>query len=182
MTETIRPTTQADAQAIARLHLAAFGEEGPEIVALIDDLLADASARPLLSLAAMREERLVGHVLFSAVRFQPPRPDVAAALLAPLAVHPDCQSQGIGDRLVREGLTRLAEAGVEKVFVLGHPDYYPRFGFQPAGVRGYAAPYPIPEQNAAAWRLLDLRPGAATPWRGTVICADALADPKYWRE
>jgi putative acetyltransferase len=71
---------------------------------------------------------------------------------------------------------------VDLVFVLGHPAYYPRFGFSPAGARGLDAPYPIPQKNAEAWMVRELRPGVIGDCSGRVICADALADPEYWRE
>jgi putative acetyltransferase len=179
----IRQSIQSDLQAISDLAMASFGNaEGPVIVRLIGDLLTDATAQPVLSLVAIVNERIVGHVLFSKVRLEPPGQKVSAVLLAPLAVHPDFQSRGIGGQLVTEGLQRLSDSGVQLVFVLGHPAYYPRFGFAAAGVRGFEAPYPIPPQNAGAWMVRELHPGAIGSMRGQVICADALADPKYWRE
>jgi putative acetyltransferase len=68
------------------------------------------------------------------------------------------------------------------VFVLGHPEYYPRFGFRPAGALGMDAPYPIPERHADAWMVQALRPGLLGQVRGTVRCADTLNDPRHWRE
>ena len=103
-------------------------------------------------------------------------------MLAPLAVHPDVQARGIGGRLVVEGLGRLKRAGVGLVFVLGHPGYYPRFGFIEAGANGFSAPYPIPPENAAAWMVQALRPGLLGAVPGRVVCADALDKPEYWRE
>jgi predicted N-acetyltransferase YhbS len=72
--------------------------------------------------------------------------------------------------------------GVELVFVLGHPGYYPRFGFKPAGVLGFEAPYPIPEKHADAWMVRELRAGIIGSVRGKVVCADTLSRPEYWRE
>ena len=179
----IRKAVDADFPAIADLAWSAFGStEGPEIVQLIAALSADPTAQPLLSLVAVLDDRVVGHVLFSKATLAPSSRDVTAALLAPLAVLPDVQSQGIGSRLVTEGLRLLSDAGTELVFVLGHPGYYPRFGFREAGIRGFAAPHPIPDKNAAAWMVCELRPGAIGQEQGQVACADAIADLKYWTE
>jgi len=179
----IRQSIQSDLQAISDLAMAAFGSsEGPEIVQLMGDLLMDVTAQPVLSLVAIFNGRVVGHVLFSRVGLKPTGQDVSAALLAPLAVHPDFQSRGIGSQLVAEGLRQLSDSGVELVFVLGHPGYYRRFGFSAAGIQGFEAPYPIPEKNAEAWMVLELRPGHIGKTRGQVICADAFSDPKYWCE
>lgn len=179
----IREAVQSDLQAISHLAMAAFGiSEGSEIVQLIADLLTDVTAQPVLSLVACVDESIVGHVLFSEARLKPPGQYVSAALLAPLAVHPDFQSQGVGGQLVAEGLRRLSESGVDLVFVLGHPGYYPRFGFSAAGIKGFQAPHPIPPKNAEAWMVRELRPGVIGNTSGQVICAEAIADRKYWRE
>lgn len=179
----IRKAVDADFPAISDLALSAFGStEGPEIVHLIAALSADPTAQPVLSLVALLDDRVVGHVLFSRATLAPSGRDVSAALLAPLAVHPDVQSRGIGSQLVTEGLRLLEDAGTELVFVLGHPGYYPRFGFCEAGIRGFEAPHPILEKNAAAWMVRELRAGAIERGPGRVGCADAIADPKYWQE
>ena len=156
----IRKAIDIDIQAISDLALSAFGpSEGPDIVQLIAELSVDVTAKPLLSLVATADDRVVGHVLFSKVRLTPPGQDVSAALLAPLAVHPDFQSQRIGGQLVAEGLQQLSGSGVDLVFVLGHPGYYPRFGFSEAGIRDFEVPYPIPEKKRGG---LD---GARTSYR-----------------
>ena len=69
---------------------------------------------------------------------------------------------------------------MQLVFVLGHPDYYPRSGFTPAGVHGLDAPYPILPEHAAAWMVQALRPGLLDSVTGTVRCSDVLNDPRYW--
>ena len=91
-------------------------------------------------------------------------------------------SEGVGGLLIREGLKRLSEAGVDLVFVLGHPGYYPKHGFQTAGVLGFEAPYPIPEKDAGAWMVQELRSGVIGRVSGTVQCCDVLNQPQHWRE
>ncbi len=92
------------------------------------------------------------------------------------------QSQGIGGRLIKEGLKQLKATGVELVFVLGHPGYYPKYGFSTAGIQGFEASYPIPPENSGAWMVRELHPGVIGHVSGKVICAKALNDPKHWRE
>jgi predicted N-acetyltransferase YhbS len=99
-----------------------------------------------------------------------------------LAVHPEYQNSGIGGQLINEGIKRLREAGVDLVFVLGHPGYYPKYGFSAAGVRGLAAPYPIAPENSGAWMVQEIHPGVFGRVSGRVVCADALNDPRHWRE
>lgn len=179
----IRPTTDADRQAISDLLHAAFGaEQGPEIAALVSELLDDPTARPLLSLAAIQDDRLVGYILFTHTRIAGAERDAAASILAPMAVHPDDQSRGIGGRLIEAGLQQLKADGLELVFVLGHPGYYPRYGFDPAGERGFEAPHPIPREHATAWMVQELQPGVIGTVSGRVVCADTLNDPKHWHE
>lgn len=179
----VRKAEGTDRQAIVDLVIAAFGPvEGPEVVRLIADLEVDASAQPILSLVATVADRVSGHVLFSRASVETGDRELSAAILAPLAVHPEFQNAGIGGQLVMAGLRHLAATGMDLVFVLGHPDYYPRFGFAEAGVRGFDAPYPIAAKNAGAWMVLPLRPGIPGTVRGRVRCAEALNDPRYWRE
>ncbi len=170
---------RAELDSVLAVHEAAFGQE--DEAELVGRLLDDPSARPCLSLGAYAGDRLVGHVLFT--RASLPEPDCRAALLAPLAVVPDSQGQGIGGRLIEEGVRRLADAGVALVFVLGWPDYYQRHGFEPVGSRGFEAPYPLLPAQADAWMMRALVDGVAGRCRaGTVRCAEALNRPEYWIE
>jgi len=177
MTTRIRHATDADLPAIHAVNVAAFGEQGlDEINPLIDALLADPTAQPLLNLVAVQAEHVVGHVLFTACSVG----DTRASILAPLAVDPGFQRQGIAGALVRHGFDLLRERGVPLVFVLGDPGYYQRFGFTPAGVHGLEAPYAIPPEQAEGWMVHELSPGATAANAGVIRCADALMDQQLW--
>lgn len=179
----VQGSAESDQPAISAVVLAAFGaREGQEIADLVVDLLGDPSAHPLLSLVATHDDQVVGYILFTKTRIRDSQRRVSSAILAPLAVHPEHQNQGVGGRLIEEGIRRLKATGVELVFVLGHPGYYPKSGFSPAGIRGFDAPYPIPPENSGAWMVKELQPGIVERVSGQVICAEALDDPKYWLE
>ncbi|WP_321394101.1 N-acetyltransferase [Emcibacter sp.] len=180
----IRETETADLPVIMDIHRRAFGGEAE--AELVRDLLADPTARPLLSLLAEGDAGPLGHVLFTSVRLaetvRGEEPVASLSILCPLAVVPEAQGQGVGGDLVRCGLEVLADVGAGLVFVLGHPGYYPRFGFTPAGRQGFATPYPIAEENADAWMVLALQPGLTGKLQGRVIGADSLMKPEYWVE
>ena len=180
----IRTTTDSDLQNILMVEQKAFGEkQGAEIVQLVDDLLKDPTAMPLLSLIAEEDGKSIGHILFTQTQIEGSKIPVSSAILAPLAVVPEAQAHGVGGQLIKEGLRQLKDAHVDLIFVLGHPGYYPRHGFKPkAGALGFEATYPIPEKDADAWMVKELRPGIIGSVQGKVICCDALNKPQYWVE
>ena len=182
---TIHPTTPQDHDVILKVELAAFNQD-PEIKTLIIDLFKDPTAEPRVSLLAYDDDKAVGHILFTKARIKPGlgicslKP--GGHILAPMAVIPKYQKQGIGGMLIEEGLRILKDMGVERCFVLGDPSYYSRYGFIPdARSFGFPAPYPIPEKNKEAWMVMDLveKP---TGIKGQIICADVMMKPKYWQE
>lgn len=175
----IREALDSDLDDILSVERAAFGSD--EEANLVRDLLGDASAQPIVSLIAIHQNRVAGHILFTRAHLEPESP-VSISILAPLAVVPDAQKQGVGSQLVEKGLQVLVKSGGDLVFVLGHPAYYPRFGFKPAGKLGFEAAYPIPGKNAEAWMVLPLRPDVVGAFSGKVICAHMLNKPEYWRE
>lgn len=180
----IRSTTASDVKDILRIHERAFGHDSE--ARLVEALLRDPSAEPRLSLLALDGACPVGHILFTRVRLSEPdnaiASAIAGAILAPLAVVPEAQKQGIGDGLITAGLDILTKSGTGLVFVLGHPGYYPRHGFAPAGQHGLLAPYPIPPEHADAWMVLALKPGLIGTVHGTVACCAELGRPELWRE
>ena len=183
MTCLVRESANSEINDILQMVGEAFGnEQADEITTLIGELLRDPTAEPRLSLVAIEDSMIVGHVIFSRVDLQQSPQKTTTSILAPLAVHPNHQRRGIGGMLIAEGLRRLRDMGTDLVFVLGHPMYYQKHGFLPAGVRGYDTPYPIPPEHAEAWMVQELRPGIIERTQGRVICAQSLDDPKYWQE
>ncbi len=176
----IQGALETDINDVLFVERAAFGSD--EEANLVKDLINDDSAKPVVSLLAYIDGLAVGHILFTKAHINSRDDSTSAAILAPLAVIPTAQSQGIGSKLVKEGFRLLSKSEVDLIFVLGHTEYYARFGFKPAGKLGFEAPYPIPGKNTNAWMVHELRPGIIGGVRGKVICAETLNQPKYWRE
>ena len=176
----IREATESDLQDVLAVERAAFDSD--EEAELVRNLIDDPSAEPVLSLIACIDEKTVGHILFTRVTINNAQPEVTASILAPLAVIPEAQKQGIGGKLIEAGLEILRRQGTDLVFVLGYPEYYTRHGFEPAMPYDLIAPYPIPEQVSDAWMVQALRPGLLESTQGQVSCCDALNHPEYWLE
>ncbi len=167
-----------EVDAVLRIERAAFARD--DEATLVAALLQDPTAQPSLSLLACEGHKPVGHVLFTTVVVAGASREVSAAIMAPLAVLPECQGQGVGRALIERGARELAAAGVQLLFVLGAPAYYTRCGFEPAGPQGLSAPYPIvPEE---AWMVRPLVPNVLGAVTGVITCAETLARPEYWRE
>jgi putative acetyltransferase len=128
----IRREELEDSPAIRAVNERAFGQ--PEEARIVDKLRE--SCDDMLSLVATRHGVVVGHILFSPVTVERDSGVVRGMGLAPMAVVPEHQREGIGSELVEAGLAMLRERGSPFVIVLGHPEYYPRFGFEPARLRG----------------------------------------------
>lgn len=178
---TIKKTKAGDLEDILSVVSSAFGnEKEPQ---LVKDLLNDPTARRVLSLLAYKDGKPVGHILFTSTSLIPNKDKIATSILAPLAVIPEEQNQGIGGELIKAGLKILSKSDTKIVFVLGHPTYYPKFGFTPAAHQGFEAPYPIPEEHAEAWMLQFLGNYKADKDASEkVTICEALDKPEYWRE
>jgi len=124
----VRPEDSEDIEQVHAINLSAF-EGGPE-AGLVDALRANCA--DFLSLVAEDKGRVVGHILFTPVVVEGSAEKVMGMGLAPMAVLPGRQRSGIGSALVRRGLELLRDDGCPFVIVLGHPAYYPRFGFDRA--------------------------------------------------
>jgi putative acetyltransferase len=165
---TIRPERAEDIAAIRAVHRAAFPTDAEARV--VDRLRASGQARA--SLVAESGERIVGHVLFSPVTVVGPAGECRGLGLAPLAVLPEHQGRGVGSALVRAGLAVCRREGWAFVVVLGHPSYYPRFGFRRASEVGLSNDYGADE----AFMVLELQPGSLPAGGGFVRYGPELAE------
>lgn len=157
----VRPLAPRDAAAVRAVNCAAFPK--PEEADLVEALRGENAV--LLELVAEDSSRVLGHILFSRMWVG----QTEAVALAPVAVLPAFQKQGIGGALIRTGLLALRERGERIVIVLGWPAYYPRFGFETKNTSGWTHPFP-PDHYMA----LELQPGALDGVTGEVRYARAF--------
>ena len=164
----IRPERSEDCPAIHDVNVRAFDGQ---IEADLVDALRD-RATPFISLVAVENDEIVGHICFTPVTLET-NPACRAVGLAPMAVRPDRQRRGIGTQLVRHGLEECRRLGQEFVVVVGHADYYPRFGFEQASTKGLACEFPVPED---VFMVLELRPGSLAGKQGLVRYHPAFSE------
>ncbi len=166
----IRRELPEDKEAIWQVNEAAFGR--PAEAALVDALRRRGVVT--LSLVAERAGEVVGHILFSPVTITNEAGGVVtpalsatavAVALGPMAVSPTCQREGIGSQLVQTGIAMLRQAGHKILIVLGHPEFYPRFGFAPASRFGIRWEIEVPDE---VFMALALQPGALAGVTGIV--------------
>jgi putative acetyltransferase len=164
----VRSETEADKAAVFGVNAAAFPTDAE--ARLVDSLRM--SVDPVVSLVALDNDSVVGHIMFSTVTLEP-FDELQLMGLAPMAVSPLLQRGGIGTDLVNAGLQRCREMGVGAVAVLGHAEYYPRFGFRPATQWGIKSEYDVPED---VFMLLELSAGYLQPYQGIIRYNAAFAD------
>ncbi len=129
---------------------------------------------PELSVVAVnQQDEIIGQILFSKIRIENKEQAIESLALAPVSVHPDYQKHGIGSMLVKKGLEKAKEAGYHSVIVLGHADYYPRFGFKPASLWGIEAPFDVPDE---AFMALELEKNALKKVSGVVQYSEAFSE------
>ncbi len=163
----IRPEQEADHAAVRAVNTAAFDTAAE--ADLVDALRTQ--AQPLVSLVAEEKREVVGHILFSPVTLVG-HAGLKLAGLAPMAVTPAYQRKGIGSALVRAGLDYCRREGFVAVIVLGHPEYYPRFGFAPATRFGIGSEYDVPDE---VFMALELQAGVLAGKTGLIKYHDAFA-------
>jgi putative acetyltransferase len=147
----IRPEETADRKRIADLLKLSFG--GEEEVSLVAGIRDSEYYIPNLTLVAVKDSRIVGYIMFSCIGIDTGSELVPALSLAPMAVLPDHQGKGIGTELIRKGLDEAGVLGHRIVVVIGHPEYYGRFGFMPASGAGLEIGIDVPD---AAFMVLPL--------------------------
>lgn len=149
----VRAEKPEDLEAIRRVNVVAFGRESE--ADLVDQLRGAVST---FSFVAVESEQIVGHIFFSPVVIVGECNDSLFVLgLAPIAVLPEYQRQGIGSSLIQHSLDECARLGCKAVVVLGHPEYYPKFRFVPAKEKGLRCEYTVPDE---AFMVLELESGA----------------------
>lgn len=156
----IRPESIEDGKSVWDVNLAAFGTDAESklIEALRDGGYVE------VSLIAAFEGKVVGHILFSRMTIGTALGTVDALSLAPMAVLPEYQRRGIGSKLVEAGLEACRQRGHKIVLVLGHPQFYPRFGFSVEQAKALASPFGAGD----AWMARELQPGALADVAGEV--------------
>ena len=164
----VREEMLSDREAVRAVNVAAFESE---LEADLVDALRE-QVEPLVSLVVEEDDMIVGHILFSPVSIEN-HPEMPLMGLAPMAVEPSRQGQGIGTAMLRVGLERCAELGAAAVVVLGHPAFYPRFGFVPASQYSIVSEYDAPDE---AFMVLELQPGALDGVEGLVRFHPAFAE------
>ena len=153
MSITLRVETTNDYKEITKVNDLAFGKKSEGI--LIENLRKNSAFIKELSIVAEKDNIIVGHILFFPILIESGNDSYKSISLAPMAVHPDFQKQGIGGKLIRYGLEKCKEKGFKSVVVLGHPEYYPKFGFMKASTWGIRPPIDVPDEAFMAIELVN---------------------------
>ena len=165
----IRKETSDDSEAIKELNNQAFcqKQEGE----LIENLRKKSEFVTELSLVAIHENRIIGHILYFPITIKTEKKVHSTLSLEPMAVMPDYQKKGVGGALIKAGLEKAKELGFISVVVLGHPEYYPRFGFRKASKWKIKEPFGVPDEVMMAIELQE----------GSLDCGGGMIDfPKEY--
>lgn len=158
----IREENYADIVAVTRVNEQAFGR--PQEARLVAALRV--GGKVALSLVAVVDGVVVGHALFCPVTIVGECAGQTAVALGPIAVEPAWQKQGVGAKLIHVGMARCREQGFGIMIVLGHPEYYPRFGFVPASRFNLRSEYKVRDE---VFMAQPLQPGALAHCSGLVV-------------
>ena len=167
MNTSVRKEESCDHSRVRKLLAEAF-ETGAEAT-LVDMLRENPDFIPELSFVAECDGQIVGYILFFPIAIISKQDRHSSLALAPMAVHPKHQRKGVGKALVEHGLTEARHSGFDSVIVLGHQEYYPRFGFRPASLYNIKAPFEVPDE---AFMALALSHDGLDGISGTVVYPD----------
>jgi putative acetyltransferase len=159
----IRPESLIEYPAVYNVNLKAFNQDCEPN--LVEAIRKSDNYIPELSLVAVINNTVVGHIMFSIIAIETDNEHIPVLSLAPLAVLPDYQNRSIGSKLIKHGLNECRKLGYTIVIVVGHPNYYPRFGFIPARSQYLEATFEVPDE---AFMVLELSSGALMNIKGTV--------------
>jgi predicted N-acetyltransferase YhbS len=134
---------------------------------LVDKLRKSTNFISELSLVAEFNDQIVGHILFTPAIIDNGQQKFQSLILAPVSVLPEFQKQGIGGQLIRAGHQKAVELGFHSAILLGHPEYYPRFGYKPASTWGIKTHYELPSDDV--FMAVELTVGALTGVSGMVV-------------
>ncbi len=140
---------------------------------LVDNLRKNPEYIPELSFVAEDDEKIVGYLLFFPIKIISLHGSSNSLALAPVATHPKYQRKGVGTALIEHGLKEVKHSGFDSIIVMGHPDFYPRFGFRLASLYGIKAPFDVPD---AAFMALELTLVGLDETSGTVVYPDEFND------
>lgn len=170
MAVVIRKEQTEEYRAVWELNIRAFGGQDSE-ARLVEAIRGSENYLPELSFVAVEQRLVIGHLLLSRVTIETEEGEVPTLALAPMAVMPERQNEGIGSRLVREGLEEAKKLGYQHVVVLGHPNFYPRFGFVPASRFGIEPPFRVADE---AFLMAELTKGSLKEVKGRMVYPPAF--------
>ena len=171
---TIRLLVEGDVDTVYELIKAAFAEvpesdhSEPDLVRRLRE---DPAYIPDLELVAEMDQKVVGHILLTKVQISYGDSSKEALALAPVSVLPELHGRRIGAALIRDAHRRAAELGFHLIVLIGHPTYYPRFGYQKASDYGIKVTFPVPDEAVMVHELV---PGALDEYEGTIRFAEAF--------
>ena len=157
----INKESASDIDQVRKVNIAAFGRN--DEARLVDRLRN--TGIPYISLTAIKEHEVIGHILFTRVELSGYEGELNLTGLGPMAVRPEYQGFGIGTRLVKHGLSECNNSDSDAVVVLGHPEYYQRFGFVPSASYGIHSEFEVPSE---AFMILELKPAVLTGKMGVI--------------
>ncbi len=174
----IKIAQETNLNSIQKVIETAFSEgENKVIMNLVAGLSNETTNPPIKSLIAEVDNQVVGYVSYSPI-FLRLDANISGYILAPLAISPVHQKQGVGTKLIKSGIDMLVKDGVDVLLVYGDPDYYGRFGFEKENARSFVPPYPL--EYPFGWLGMMLNEIAIPNITVEFECVAALSKPDLW--